>query len=162
MLRHMLAAKRKVVSREEAHGVDFECVDVDSNPQSESECASSGCPGNTHMKPWADFTRRAARMTEEHLQAAHVDSWVCQQRRRKWRWAYRVANMDSDRWASQAMSWDPALTSHTARRSTGRPKRRWDDDIREYINQQNIGISWERCATQRDMWSALEEGFVSQ
>eukprot|EP00959_Pyramimonas_sp_CCMP1952_P385289 8074888-Pyramimonas_sp.AAC.1 len=46
-----------------------------------------------------------------------------QQRRRKWRWAYRVANMGSDRWASQAMSRDPALTSHTARRSTGRPKR---------------------------------------
>eukprot|EP00959_Pyramimonas_sp_CCMP1952_P185591 3880429-Pyramimonas_sp.AAC.1 len=71
MLRHMLATRRKVVSREEAHDVDAEYADVDSNPKSEPECASSGSPENTHMEPWADFIRRATRMTEEHLQAAH-------------------------------------------------------------------------------------------
>eukprot|EP00959_Pyramimonas_sp_CCMP1952_P363571 7613303-Pyramimonas_sp.AAC.1 len=36
-------------------------------------------------------------------------------------------------------------------------KRRWDDDIWEHINQQNICISWQRCATQPNLWSALEE-----
>eukprot|EP00959_Pyramimonas_sp_CCMP1952_P137686 2881904-Pyramimonas_sp.AAC.1 len=57
---------------------------------------------------------------------------------------------------------DPALISRTARRSIGRPKRRWDDDVQECINNQGICISWQRCAMQHDMWNAVDGGFATQ
>ena len=162
MLRHMLGAKRRTIQTEGMENTDVDCADVDSNPEPEQDYTSSGASESTRLEPWADFIRRATRATEEHLQTARMEPWVHQQRRRKWRWAFRVANMDTDRWASQAMYWDPALTSISARRATGRPKRRWDDDVREYIYTQGIYTSWQSYALSHDAWNELEDGFATR
>jgi hypothetical protein len=46
---------------------------------------------------------------------------------RKWSYAWRVAKMDSVRWTRQLVDWRP----REAKRSRGRPRRRWRDELAE-------------------------------
>ena len=68
------------------------------------------------------------------MSSSGIEDWVSQQRRRKWRWAQRVANETYDKWTVTALTWDPTLDSHlNARRRQARPKTRWTDDINYHI-----------------------------
>ena len=48
-------------------------------------------------------------------------------RRRKWRWAKKVANMSSDRWTRRLIEWQPRI----GYRGRGRPPMRWRDELKE-------------------------------
>ena len=65
-----------------------------------------------------------------------LDDWVTQQRRRKWRWAHKLATSEEFNWATATLHWDPTLNSKlTPHRRTGRPKTRWADDICKFVSQ---------------------------
>ena len=58
----------------------------------------------------------------------------------KWKWAGHVARMNDNRWTVRCTEWQ---VRH-GKRSRGRPKRRWHDDI-----QQWQGATWSRKAKDR-------------
>eukprot|EP00973_Karenia_brevis_P083775 11626163-Karenia_brevis.AAC.1 len=60
-----------------------------------------------------------------------VESWICKSRRLKWQWASKIARMPVQRWAVQALKWDPTVTHRRSGRSIGHPRRRWTDEITE-------------------------------
>jgi hypothetical protein len=63
-----------------------------------------------------------------------LDDWITIQRRRKWRWAGKVAHTSREDWMAMAIRWDPILDPKLkATRRPGRPKTRWTDDICNHI-----------------------------
>ena len=84
-------------------------------------------------EPWQDWLRRCTHEAEDHLKKLGAEDWVSMQRRRKWRWAQRVAT-DNDKWTWKALLWEPVLDRRfQARRQQGRPRKRWTDDITDYL-----------------------------
>ena len=90
----------------------------------------------TEAEPWADWIRRCTHEVEERMSKLHLDDRVSMQRRRKWRWAMKLATNPTDNLTTRALKWDPTLDAQlNNRRRRGRPKTRWSDDIFKYIRQ---------------------------
>uniref|UniRef100_A0A914WBV8 Endonuclease-reverse transcriptase n=1 Tax=Plectus sambesii TaxID=2011161 RepID=A0A914WBV8_9BILA len=70
-------------------------------------------------------------------------------RRRKWRFAAKVAALDATRWTRTMTSWTPDAT-----RPVGRPRRRWADELRGVA-----GSDWLRAAV-LPSWNNMESRFV--
>ena len=75
-------------------------------------------------------------------------------RRRKWRFAGRVARKNDGRWSTQMLHWMPPTV---AGRRPGRPLTRWTDDIVAMC-----GGDWTEHALDVELWRALEDGFVAR
>ena len=70
---------------------------------------------------------------------------------RRLRWAWHVARMEQGRIAFKILTGKP-----TGKRPLGRPRRRWEDNIR--MDLEEIGISagnWVDLAKDRNYWRAL-------
>ena len=70
---------------------------------------------------------------------------------RRLRWAWHVARMEEGRSASKILTGKP-----TGKTPLGRPRRRWEDNIR--MDLEEIGISarnWVDSALDRNYWRAL-------
>ena len=68
----------------------------------------------------------------------------------KWKWAGHVARMSDNRWTTRCTEWQV----RDGKRSRGRPKRRWRDDIHQWQ-----GATWSRTAKDRQRWRDLAEGY---
>ena len=63
-----------------------------------------------------------------------IPCWIETHRRLKWRLASRIASLPEERWTRQIFDWHPGLDNKIkTRRLVGRPKRRWEDNINEFI-----------------------------
>ena len=81
---------------------------------------------------------------------AHNDLYVYQYvTNAKWKWAGHVVQMENNGWTIRSTEWQIKGV-----RSTGRPTRRWTDDI---VGQQ--GAVWTRTAKDRESWRSLAEGY---
>ena len=66
---------------------------------------------------------------------AKIRCWIKTHKRMKWRMALRVASLPNERWMVKASEWNLELRSrYKTYRSIGRPRRRWEDDINEFLN----------------------------
>ena len=55
----------------------------------------------------------------------------------KWKLALRIATSPSERWLKKAAEWNPELSSrYRTNRAIGRPRKRWEDDINEFLKQE--------------------------
>ena len=67
------------------------------------------------------------------------------------RWAGRVARMEEGRSAFKILTGKP-----TGKRPFGRPRRRWEDNIRMDLKEISINTrNWIDSAQDRDYWRAL-------
>ena len=67
------------------------------------------------------------------------------------RWAGHVARMEESRSAFKILTGKP-----TGKRPLGRPRRRWEDNIRMQLEEININAcNWVGSAQDRDYWRAL-------
>ena len=71
----------------------------------------------------------------------------------RWKWAGHVARMNDNRWTVRCTEWQV----RSGKRSRGRPRRRWRDDL-----QQWQGAVWSRTAKDRLQWRCLAEGYLQQ
>ena len=69
----------------------------------------------------------------------------------KWRWAGHVARFGDDRRTINVTKWK----GPQGKRSRGRPRARWQDDI---VAQ--AGKDWMFTAKDREKWNSLEEAFT--
>ena len=70
---------------------------------------------------------------------------------RRLRWAGHVARMEEDRSAFKMLTGKP-----TGKRLVGRPRRRWEDNIRKDLGKVGINAgNWVDSAQDRDYWRAL-------
>ena len=82
---------------------------------------------------WIDFIKRSTEEAEEHMKKHKLPCWIEVHQRTKWRMAQRIITLPQKRWNKRVFEWqlglDPALGT---KRSVGRPKRRWEDDLNEF------------------------------
>ena len=58
-------------------------------------------------------------------------------KKKKWKLSLRIATSPSDRWLRKAADWNPELsTRYRINRAIGRPRKRWEDDINEFLKQE--------------------------
>ena len=92
----------------------------------------------------------------------------------KWRLAMRIALSPSERWLIKAAEWNPELSSkYRTNRAIGRPRKRWEDDIHEFLKQvveetenltessNQINKNWINTAKDRGRWTLLEENYTT-
>ena len=91
----------------------------------------------------------------------------------KWKLALRIATSPSERWLKKAAEWNPELsTKYKTSRAIGRPKKRWEDDINNFLKQELDGDDdpielsnqlnkiWTELARDRKRWTQLEETYT--
>jgi len=132
----------------------------------------SGDDGNEveeTLEPWVEWIQRCTHTVEAKLAALNLEQWVVIQRKRQWRWAYKIAN-DATRWSHSVINWDPSIDmSFNTRRRPGRQKKRWSDNIVEYIKKVNNAIDtnaqnvpqWQDFAKDQVAWQSMESAFAS-
>ena len=85
----------------------------------------------------------------------------------------RIATSQKERWWIKAAEWNPELSSkYRTNRSIGRPRKRWEDDINEFLKQiedesenltessNHINKNWINTAKDRGRWTLLEENYT--
>ena len=91
----------------------------------------------------------------------------------KWRLAVSIATSQKERWLIKAAEWNPELRSkYRTNRSIGRPRKRWEDDINEFLKQieddtenltesiNHVNKNWINTAKDRGRWTLLEENYT--
>ena len=91
----------------------------------------------------------------------------------KWKLALRIATSPSERWLNKAAEWNPELSSRNrTNRAIGRPRKRWEDDINEFLKQEfeesenpiesnnQTNKTWINIAKDRRRWALLEETYT--
>ena len=107
------------------------------------------------LEEWVDWIKRATHFAEDILRQSVWESWVLSQRRRKWRWAGRVARLNDNRWTQQVLLWEP----QTGKRRVGRPCLRWAEVITSFFDsfERMSGSDWFLYAQSPEDWKALED-----
>lgn len=80
-------------------------------------------------------------------------TWTAAYRRRKWRFAARVAQAVDNRWSKRILDWSPHFRCSPCR-LVGRPLTRWHDCFVQIAGGDGQEVA------QSELWSLLEEGFV--
>ena len=101
---------------------------------------------------WVDYIKRSAEKVDSLAAQLRMESWVSTQRRRKWRFAGKLAQKEDQRWSKLILDWKPNL-GHG--RSQGRPRTRWCDQLADFA-----GDDWQNVAADSALWRLLEDGFV--
>ena len=85
---------------------------------------------------WFDYIRRSTADAIDKMEHAKIRYWNRTHRKMKWKLASRIASSLSERWVKKAAEWIPELSSkYRASRMIGRPKKRWEDDINDFLKQ---------------------------
>ena len=89
----------------------------------------------------------------------------------KWRLAMRIASLPDERCAKKAAKWNPGLsTKHQTNRPVGTPKKRWQDEINDFLkpeNEETKGCeikkndTWLKVANNRERWKATESEYAT-
>ena len=108
----------------------------------------------------------------EKMENEKIRCWKMTQRKMKWRLAMRIATSPNERWLIKAAEWNPKLSSkYRTNRSIGRPRKRWEDDINNFLKQiedesENltessnlISKNWKNTAKDRGRWTLLEGNY---
>ena len=120
---------------------------------------------------WIEYIKRSTNEAMEKMESEKIKCWDMTQRKMKWR---ETGSSPSERWLIKAAEWNPELNSkYRTNRSSGRPRKRWEDDINEFLKQvedetQNltessnqINKNWINTAKDRGRWTLLEENYTT-
>ena len=85
---------------------------------------------------WIDYMKRSTDEAMERMKTAKIQCWIKTHRRMKWRIAMRKASLPEERWVMKAAGWNPELaTKYKTYRAVGRPQKRWEDEINDFLRQ---------------------------
>jgi len=109
------------------------------------------------VETWVEWVQRATDLAEKAMRDSGGEAWVVVQRRKKWRWAGRVARLSDQRWTHETLYWEPARRN----RSVGRPRLRWADAFATFFDKIEgmHGDDWHACAQCAGDWQKYEDMF---
>ena len=82
------------------------------------------------------FERRTEEAMDK-MESAKIRYWNKTHKKMKWKLVLRIATSPSERWLRKAAEWNPDLSSrYRTNRAIGRPRKRWEDDINEFLKQE--------------------------
>ena len=131
--------------------------------EKEGEEDAKGSEIELELEPWADFLKRTAQWTEEQLEKANLCQWTAQWRRRQWHWASKLMDKANNKWSAVATKWEPLIhSSCPSGRLQARPKKRWEQDFRDYLRVAlpDEKRHWHELAADTKWWDSQCESFV--
>ena len=106
--------------------------DQDSDVSFQEE-ADEDIDATDNEEEWVEFIKRSTKDAEEHMKKHKLPCWGEVHKRTKWRMARRIITLPQKRWNKRVFEWQPGLDpAFRTKRSVGRPKRRWEDDLNEF------------------------------
>ena len=121
---------------------------------------------------WVEYIKRSTEEAMEKMESAKIRCWNKTQKM-KWKLALRIATSPIDRWLRKAAEWNPELsTRYWITRAIGRPRKRWEDDINEFLKHEfedtkypiesnnQTNKTWISIAKDRGNWALLEETYT--
>ena len=120
---------------------------------------------------WFEYIKRSTKEAEEYMKKMKIPCWIEIHKRQKWRMASRIVSLPTERWTSKIFDGHPGLDNKIkTRRLVRRPKRRWADDINEFIKPGDTkevkkcdltnNNSWMTEVKKFKEWKEKEETFV--
>ena len=94
----------------------------------------------------------------------------------KWKLSLRIATSPCERWLKKAAEWNPDLSSrYKTNRAIGRPRKRWEDDINDFLKQvleekenedpiermNQTNNNWSHIAKDWRRWALLEGTYTN-
>ena len=147
MLRHIIQtkgrykkiAKHKVKTSEDLNDIDSSCTD-DESEDGKSDISHNDQDSDVSFESdndeEIDDMKRSTNEAMEKMENEKIRCWNMTQRKMKWRLAMRIVLSPNERWLIKAAGWNPELSSkYRTNRSIGRPRKRWEDDINEFLKQ---------------------------
>ena len=111
--------------------------DVDSEVSFEDDADEEIDTTVTVEEDWIEYTKRSTEDAMEKMERAKIRCWKKTHKKMKWKLALRIATSPSERWLKKAAEWNPDLSSrYRTNRAVGRPRKRWEDDINEFLKQE--------------------------
>ena len=118
-------------------------------------------PRRKPEEPWVDWVKRSTRSAKTVAKHTGIRFWADEHPRCKWRWAGHVLRMESNRLARPATLWRDSVwwqidvawngPSLCQRRVGRRRWFRWEDELRQYMQQNGLG-DWKSMAQDRNEW----------
>ena len=106
--------------------------DQDSDVSFQEE-ADEEIDATDNEEDWVTFIKRSTEEAEQHMEKHKIPCWIEVHKRTKWRMARRIITLPQKRWNKRVFEWQPGLDpALRTKRSVGRPKRRWEDDLNEF------------------------------
>ena len=120
---------------------------------------------------WIDYMKRSTDEAIERMKTAKIQCWIKTHRRMKWRLAMRIASVPEEIWVMNAAGWNPELSKkYKSYRAVGRPRRRWEDEINDFLrpkrtedeinNVERNNDGWIKTAKDQEGWKKIENKFV--
>ena len=76
---------------------------------------------------WIEYIKRSTADALDKMERAEICCWNRTHKQMKW---------PCERWLKKAAEWNPDLSSrHKTNRAIGRPRKRWEDDINDFLKQ---------------------------
>ena len=185
--RYKKIVKHKVKTSEDLDNIDSSCTDdesedgqssnthkdQDSDVSFENDTEEEIDTTEIEEEDWIEYVKRSTNDAIEKIGNAKIRCWNRTQKKMKWRLALRIATSPSQRWLMKAAERNPELSSkYRTNRAIGRPRKRWEDDINEFLKQvedetenltessNQINKTWINTAKDRRRWTPLEENYT--
>ena len=85
---------------------------------------------------WIEYIKGSTADALDKMERAKIRCWNRTQKM-KWKLALRIATSPCERWLNKAAEWNPDLSSrYRTNRAIGRPRKRWEGDINEFLKQE--------------------------
>ena len=85
---------------------------------------------------WIEYIKRSTADALDKMERAKIRCWNRTHKNMKWKLALRIATSPSETWFKKAAEWNPDLSSrYRTNRAIGRPRKRWKDDINDFLKQ---------------------------
>ena len=98
---------------------------------------------------WIEYMKRSTAAAVERMKAAKIPCWIETHRRMKWRLAMRIVLLP----AKKAVNWNPGLsTKQQTNRPVGRPKKRWEDEINDFLKPEETEETKGNEIKNNDTW----------
>ena len=146
--------------------------DVDSEVTFEDDADEEMDTIEIEEEDWIEYIKRSTADAVDKMEHARIRCWNKTHRKMKWKLALRIATSPSERWLKKAAEWNPELSSrYRTNRTIGRPRKRWEDDINDFLKQnldekeneepperknQNNNI-WINIAKDRTEWTRMKK-----
>ena len=97
--------------------------------------------------------KRSTAEAEELMKKANIPCWIETHKGMMWRLTIRIPSLPRERWARKAAQWNPGLSSKIkTNRAVGRPKKRWEDEINDFLKPEETDATKGGDIKSSDTW----------
>ena len=148
--------------------------DVDSEVSFEDDADEEIDTTFFEEEDWVQYIKRSTEDAMEKMECAKIRCWNRTHKKMKLKLALRIATSPSERWLKKVAEWNPELSSrYKTNRAIGRPRKRWEDDINDFLKQvledkenedpiessSQTNKTWINIAKDRRRYALLEETY---